>query len=245
MAKPIKTPEWLSDANAAILTSASEPTAGKVEVGWAGEERPANNHMNWLLHWICKWLAWLDNLGAEDLEVGSLSSNDDVTSDASVLASEFVQAGTGLRHTNAETHQLGPPDFYEVDAITAQQWNYNTASGYPEATVSGPNPLRCRIPVRKGEKITAVRVILKHNVATLGTMVACLYEETHAGVKTAKSDSMDSANVVTLQNIPFTGIAAGGEAVAASEQWYVEITSPATIAIRTVLGVEVDYTYPM
>ncbi len=55
MAQPTKLPRW---ADTAPATSQVEPTSGKKDVGWVGNEKPPARYMNWLLYWIYQWILW-------------------------------------------------------------------------------------------------------------------------------------------------------------------------------------------
>lgn len=61
MAKPSVLPRW-ADTVTGDATRFVAPTSGKKDVGWAKQERPAAQHLNWLFEVIYTWCAYLDTL---------------------------------------------------------------------------------------------------------------------------------------------------------------------------------------
>lgn len=66
MAQPSNLPRW-SDTVSADPTRVFQPTSGKADVGWDEGERPAAEHINWLLWTIYLWCSYLKNLNTEAL----------------------------------------------------------------------------------------------------------------------------------------------------------------------------------
>lgn len=64
MAKPTKTPSWLTDVRAADTTVAVEATTDKKEAGWAAAEKVPAQGMNWWMWLVWKWIEWF-NVGME------------------------------------------------------------------------------------------------------------------------------------------------------------------------------------
>lgn len=59
MARPTKTPRWLTTPNAADTTIAVEATEAKKDAGFDDAERISAQGLNWLLWLIWKWIEWL------------------------------------------------------------------------------------------------------------------------------------------------------------------------------------------
>lgn len=64
MAKPTKTPSWLTDVRAADTGVAVEGTTDKKEAGWAAAEKIPAQGMNWWMWLVWKWIEWF-NVGME------------------------------------------------------------------------------------------------------------------------------------------------------------------------------------
>ena len=53
--KPTELPRWADDVAAEIVN----PTSGKKDIGWVGNETPPAQYFNWLLNSIYKWIEYL------------------------------------------------------------------------------------------------------------------------------------------------------------------------------------------
>ena len=59
MAKPSSKPDW-TVGNPSFGTVTIEPSAGKKQTGWAAEERPAYEYMNWLFYNLDEWIDYFE-----------------------------------------------------------------------------------------------------------------------------------------------------------------------------------------
>lgn len=64
MPKPTKTPQWLTDVNAADLEIAVEATPAKKNAGWGDAEKIPSEGLNFWMWLVWKWIEWL-SVGAE------------------------------------------------------------------------------------------------------------------------------------------------------------------------------------
>lgn len=100
MAQPAQLPRF-ADTVYADPTRVVQPTSGKADVGWSEGERPAAEHMNWLMATIYFWCLYLKNLKDEAFgwtAAHTFGAGIGVT--GNVTASGAVQAAT-LHSTGA------------------------------------------------------------------------------------------------------------------------------------------------
>lgn len=90
MSKPAKTIDWTA-GNPDQATISVEPGAAKKEAGWAGDERPPAEFMNWLFQNIDEWIKYLDG------QVDAFSSQ-------SIIYDAFV--GPGGTHSDINALML-------------------------------------------------------------------------------------------------------------------------------------------
>lgn len=61
MAKPIKKPSWVTGQSGLNIV---EPTVGKKAAGWAPDERPPAEYINWLYQNISDWIDFIDSISS-------------------------------------------------------------------------------------------------------------------------------------------------------------------------------------
>lgn len=113
MAQPGSVPRWASTVTA-DPTRVVEPTSGKKDVGYASQERPTAQHINWLLNNIYLWVLYLQGLAGEALtwtaahiHSAAVTFNAAVTHTAAITLSGAGQTINGDANFQNEVSVLG------------------------------------------------------------------------------------------------------------------------------------------
>lgn len=240
MSKPITTPDWVTDANAASETYVVEPNSDKRDVGWAGEEKPPAQFLNWLFYWICKWVAYLANLEDE-----ALTWTADHVFEQDVEVQGNLVAGT-LHHSDDDHVTLGAESMEEDGGWT----NWYPSLGGIESTASDPAGAKVYLRLPTGRRIKHVRVRVQcSNGAATGRITAELFKVVD-GAPTAESDVIATLASTAVQTLTLTGIGNPGGAsnnptVAAGDVWVVAIGTAGGAFTRNVYDIEVDFDWPL
>ena len=146
VAKPSTVPTWATDAGAVV----TEPSAGKKAAGFAAPELPADGEFNWMLHWLCAWIAYVNDqlpvatpaaipAGAIILWTGNSCpagwTRDDTFADKFIQGATVGQNPGGTGGASTHSHDLGSHTHtYSGTTVGAQQdssgSNYGVAAGY-------------------------------------------------------------------------------------------------------------------
>lgn len=150
MAKPILKPSWLT-GYAGI--KAVEPTGGKKAAGWAADERPPAEYINWLYQNLSDWVDYLDSVSAKieassflyKAIVGTVGAGLPATHATLAAALADVAVPNGSRILILESQALAAPvtitkNFIEL--VFGQNVSLSKTAGTSALIIQG---LNCRI----------------------------------------------------------------------------------------------------
>lgn len=251
MAKPSTKPQWLNGITAVDPTVNVSPTAGKRDAGWATQERPPAQYLNWLFYWIHQWILYVDTITAEALTwtaaqtwnaaslfVGIATFQNDVEFQDSVHIS-----GTGGKvYTHVDTiKETVPATFGRTYAGTA----WTDAADAVTYTGVSPGTFLIPLPVKVHDRIVAVKLHFFLSTATASAISYKLVRYNASAVASDQSDVMNAAASTAMQNLAATNVNTGAANVAEGERWYVLVTGNASSLTRTLCGATVGFSRPI
>lgn len=234
MAKPVLSrARWgrtAGDVDSSLLV---EPASGLKDTGWAGGQRPAAQHFNWILNQAYKWFQWLDPL---------------LTAAGGFLAAtnaDVTVAGTGRFKHGTLTRKIhwsaGWTDPQNGSTSVSNCWTADVDGSQVKASAGGvAQPWFVPIVLNAGERIQAVRARVHGH--TSQTITLEVYRTVGDGTATQIGTTQTSATTSTNQTLAITGLT---ETVGTGTTSYVAKIEPTdAITSLTFMHLEVDYDRP-
>lgn len=180
--KPSTLPRWASTVTA-DSTRFVEPTSGKKDVGWATQERPAAQHINWLFEIIYTWCLYLDTLIADIAAQNWVWTGTHSFSNTAAFPGH-VTGNTTFDNNVIVTGTVTAPEYkqtsflaYDMAAFSGAPWGPSldwdraTASGYVES-IGMTTPTSFIVPLTNiaGGDTINVTVSVEQSVATAGAI---------------------------------------------------------------------------
>lgn len=261
MAKPATKPRWADTASG--LANQVTPPSGKLDIGWAVQEKPPSTFFNWLFYWIYKWILYLDTITSEVLTwtaaqtwsalgtfsngltvsggtTNLLTTNTGALGSSSTITASGAVTGSDLKHTG--TQSLGVSAFEAVWDGTNWTRDGSNSGGFVTATAGSPGDVLVPLKLKQGDSVSAIRARLSHSTGTASSMSITLLQVIQTTGAVTFGTTVNSGAVTTIQSLAIgSGLPA---TVGGDDAWFLRISSSATAMTRKIYGVEVDFTRP-
>jgi hypothetical protein len=201
-AKPSELPRW-ADTVSGDTDYVVEPTEGKKDVGYAVQEKPTAQGLNWILYKIYEWLQYLSDQVFEG----------DVETDGT-----FITPEAGILH-GERTIVINAAAAYVHTATADANWYMSQSEPFLHAASTDPSPAFFALPLAVGDRIKSVSARVR-GVAS-GSITFKLYSADNGGTESQIGSTQTSGTAGSDETLSVTGLTT---TCAANTSYYLELS---------------------
>ena len=247
--KPSTLPRW-ADTVTGDATRFVAPTSGKKDVGWATQERPAAQHLNWLFEIIYTWCLYLDTLIADIAGTawtwtaahsfsstaafpGGITGNPNFTGNPTV-AGTLVVTGIATADSYKQASYVPRP----IPAYAGGPWGAGmdwdvTSSVIQTASMTTPEHYMIPLPVENGDTVT-ISAIVEQDSATAN---AIQFDVKRCDHSSGTVTIVAHGGTTIAFNVAETIVLVSNHAVVAGNNYWIDIYGDgATNCVRKIYG---------